>query len=38
MPDFNGKVVEVHSGDSLSIENEKDKSINRYFLASVKAP
>jgi endonuclease YncB( thermonuclease family) len=36
--DFIGKVVEIHSGDSLTIENEIDNSLIRVFLATVKAP
>lgn len=36
--DFVGKVVEVHSGDSLTVERESDHSAVRVFLSSVKAP
>ena len=36
--DFSGKVVEVHSGDSLTIERESDLKTLRVFLSSVKAP
>jgi endonuclease YncB( thermonuclease family) len=36
--DFVGKVVEVHSGDSLTVERESDHSSLRVFLSSVKAP
>ena len=36
--DFVGKVVEVHSGDSLTVENEQDHKVIRIFLSSVKAP
>ena len=33
-----GRVVEVHSGDSLSVERENDQKVQRVFLSSVKAP
>ena len=36
--DFVGRVVEVHSGDSLTIERESDHNTVRVFLSSVKAP
>lgn len=36
--DFVGRVVEVHSGDSLTVESESDKKQVRVFLSSVKAP
>lgn len=36
--DFVGKVVEVHSGDSLTVERESDHTAVRVFLSSVKAP
>ena len=36
--DFSGRVVEVHSGDSLTIERESDLKTLRVFLSSVKAP
>ena len=36
--DFTGKVVEIHSGDSLTIERETDLALFRVFLATVKAP
>ena len=36
--DFVGRVVEVHSGDSLTVERESDHSSLRVFLSSVKAP
>ena len=36
--DFTGKVVEVHSGDSLTVERESDHQAVRVFLSSVKAP
>jgi endonuclease YncB( thermonuclease family) len=36
--DFMGKVVEVHTGDSLTIERESDGKLFRVFLATVKAP
>jgi hypothetical protein len=36
--DFVGKVVEVHSGDSLTVERESDHSLVRVFLSSVKSP
>ena len=36
--DFSGKVVEVHSGDSLTLLREKDNSTFRVFFAMVKAP
>lgn len=41
MKEFTGKVVEVHSGDSLTVERDGDFGKNalvRVFLASVKAP
>ena len=38
MKDFSGRVVEVHSGDSLTIERESDLKTLRVFLSSVKAP
>ena len=36
--DFVGRVVEVHSGDSLTVERESDHNQVRVFLSSVKAP
>lgn len=36
--DFQGKVIEVHSGDSLTVERESDMKTQRVFLSSVKAP
>ena len=36
--DFNGRVIEVHSGDSLTVEREQDQKTVRIFLSSVKAP
>lgn len=36
--DFNGIVVEIHSGDSLSVCRDVDGEIFRIFLATVKAP
>ena len=36
--DFVGRVVEVHSGDSLTVEREQDHNAIRIFLSSVKAP
>jgi hypothetical protein len=36
--DFGGRVTEVHSGDSLTIERESDLKALRVFLSSVKAP
>lgn len=36
--DFIGRVIEVHSGDSLTVERETDHSTLRIFLSSVKAP
>jgi hypothetical protein len=38
MSDFTGKVVEVHSGDSLTVEKDEDFKLVRIFLSSVKAP
>lgn len=38
MKDFNGRVVEINGGDSLTIEKESDFSLQRVFLSSVKAP
>lgn len=38
MSDFVGRVVEVHSGDSMTVERETDHSSVRIFLSSVKAP
>jgi endonuclease YncB( thermonuclease family) len=38
MGDFTGKVVEVHSGDSLTVEKDADFSLVKIFLASIKAP
>ena len=35
---FNGRVVEVHSGDCLSVERESDLAVIRLYFASVKAP
>lgn len=36
--DFVGKVVEVHSGDSMTVQREQDLATIRVFLATVKAP
>lgn len=36
--DFSGKVVEVHSGDSLTVERENSNEQIRVFLSSIKAP
>jgi hypothetical protein len=36
--EFTGKVVEVHSGDSLTIEKDADFKLIRVYLASIKAP
>ena len=36
--DFTGRVTEVHSGDSLTIERESDLQPLRVYLSSVKAP
>jgi endonuclease YncB( thermonuclease family) len=36
--DFNGKVVEVHSGDSLTVERDGDRELIRLFFTTVKAP
>ena len=36
--DFNGRVIEVHSGDSLTVERETDFVPIRLYLATVKAP
>jgi len=38
LSDFTGKVVEIHSGDSLSVERDVDFKIVKIFLASIKAP
>ena len=35
---FEGRVLEVHSGDSFSALNTTNSQIKRYFLASVRAP
>ena len=36
--ELTGKVVEVHSGDSLTIERDNDFKLIRVFLSSIKAP
>ncbi len=36
--DFAGKVVEVHSGDSLTVLDEDNSKLHRLYLATVKAP
>lgn len=36
--EFNGKVIEVHSGDSLTVENLSNNELIRVFLANVRAP
>ena len=36
--DFVGKVVEVHSGDSATVERETDGEHFRLFFTTVKAP
>ena len=33
-----GRVVEVHSGDSVTVERESDYALIRVYLATVKAP
>lgn len=38
LSDFTGKVVEVHSGDSLTVEKDEDFKLVKIFLASIKAP
>jgi endonuclease YncB( thermonuclease family) len=35
---FTGKVVEVNSGDCITVEKDSDFSVIRLYLASVKAP
>jgi staphylococcal nuclease domain-containing protein 1 len=36
--DFIGRVIEVHSGDSLTVERDSDFAQIRVYLATVKAP
>lgn len=36
--EFQGRVVEVHSGDSLTVENLKDGELHRVYLGNVRAP
>jgi hypothetical protein len=36
--DFTGKVVEVHSGDCMTIERDEDFKMIKIFLSSLKAP
>lgn len=36
--DFVGRVIEIHSGDSLTVERESDFTPIRVYLATVKAP
>jgi len=36
--EFTGKIVEVHSGDSVTIERDVDFKLLRVFLSSIKAP
>lgn len=36
--DFTGKVVEVHSGDCLTVEKDADFKLVKIYLASIKAP
>lgn len=36
--DFTGRVVEIHSGDSLTVERDGDFQLIRVYLATVKAP
>jgi len=36
--DFSGKVVEVHSGDSLTVQRDGDEQLIRVFFTSLKAP
>lgn len=36
--DFTGRVVEVHSGDSVTVERDSDFSLVRVYLTTVKAP
>lgn len=38
MKQFMGTVIEVHSGDSVSVQDEKTREIVRVYLASVRAP
>lgn len=35
---YNGKVIEVHSGDSISVQNVVSNEIKRVFLANIRAP
>lgn len=35
---YNAKVIEVHSGDSLSVMNLVNNEIKRIFLANIRAP
>ena len=35
---FHGKVIEAHSGDSISIQNVVNNEIKRIFLANIRAP
>src|SRR5690606_2502541 len=36
--EFTGKVIEVHSGDSLTVENPAKNEVVRLFLANIRAP
>ena len=36
--DFSGKVVDVHSGDSLTVLRDEDEELIRVYFATVKAP
>ncbi len=36
--EFVGMVQEIHSGDSLTIQNLKDNTVQRYFLSNYRAP
>lgn len=38
MENFTGKVVEVHSGDCLTVEKDSDFTLVKVYLASIKAP
>ena len=36
--EFPGKIVEVNSGDSITVENLKNGEVSRFFLANIRAP
>jgi len=36
--EFAGRIVEVNSGDSITVENLKNGDVQRYFLANIRAP